>query len=211
MISQIADLLEPTEKKDKQIQLLERDQRISHLTLLLLAGIGLALLGLGWLFWRQYRATQQRDEARRQAQLATDRLSQLMNEAALHEAKQELGLKNKKLASLALSVTQKGEFLHEVKQRLEVIGRTADEEVRKQLLRLRQSIEQSGTSANEWEQFRLMFEEVHQTFFSELQRRYPEITPNELRLAALLKLNFSSKAMAGLLGISEESIKKARL
>lgn len=193
-----------------RIQQLERDQHISHLMELLLGGFGLGLLGLGWLFWRQYQATRQRDEARRQAQQATDRVTQLMNQGALYEAKQELGLKNKKLASLALSVTQKGEFLHEIKQRLEVISRTANEEVRKQLVRLRQSIEQTGTSTNEWEQFRFMFEEVHQTFFSELQRRYPEITPNELRLAALLKLNFSSKAMAGLLGISEESIKKAR-
>lgn len=189
---------------------LERDQRISRLTLVLVLGISLGFLVLGWLFWRQYHATRQRDQARQLAQQASERVDQLLNEAKLHEAEYELELKNKKLTSLTLSVMQKGEFLHEVKERLDVIARTANDEVRKQLARLRQNIEQNGPANKEWEQFRLMFEEVHQNFFSELQRQYPDVTPNELRLAALLRLNFSSKAMAGLLGISEESIKKAR-
>lgn len=189
---------------------LERDQRISHLTLLLVLGLCLGLLGLGWLLGRQYHATRQRDQARQLAQQASDRVDQLLNEAKLQEAEFKLVHKNKKLTTLTLSIMQKGEFLHEVKERLDVIARTASEEVRKQLARLRQSIEQNGPANKEWEQFRLMFEEVHQNFFSELQRQYPEVTPNELRLAALLRLNFSSKAMAGLLGISEESIKKAR-
>ena len=100
--------------------------------------------------------------------------------------------------------------MHEVKERLEVIAQGADEQVRRQLGRLRQSIEQNGSSNKEWEQFRVIFEEVHPTFFAQLQQQFPEVTPNELRLAALLRLNFSSKAMAGLLGISEESVKKAR-
>lgn len=177
---------------------------------MLVLGICLGLLGLGWLFWRQYQTTRQRDQARQLAQQASDRVDQLLNEAKLQEAEYKLAHKNKKLTTLTLSVMQKGEFLHEVKERLDVIARTASDEVRKQLARLRQSIEQNGPANKEWEQFRLMFEEVHQNFFTELQRQYPEVTPNELRLAALLRLNFSSKAMAGLLGISEESIKKAR-
>ena len=193
-----------------RIRQLERDQRISRLTLLLVVGVGLSLLLLGWLGWRQYRATRQRNHAQQQAQQATERVEHFMRQSKLQQAEYELGLKDKKLATLALSIMQKGEFLHEVKERLEVIGRTAEEDVRKQLLRLRQNIEQNGPANKEWEQFRLIFEEVHQDFFSELQRRYPEVTPNELKLAALLKLNFSSKAMAGLLGISEESVKKAR-
>ena len=193
-----------------RIQQLERDQHISHLTELLLAGFGLGLLGLGWLFWRQYRATRQRDEAKQLARLADERVEQLLSVARLQEAENELGQKNRKLTSLALAAMQKGEFLHEVKQRLEVIAQGVDEEVGRQLGRLRQSIEQNGSSTKEWEQFRVIFEEVHPTFFAQLQQQFPDVTPNELRLAALLRLNFSSKAMAGLLGISEESVRKAR-
>ncbi|MGB5236435.1 MAG: LuxR C-terminal-related transcriptional regulator, partial [Flavobacteriaceae bacterium] len=38
----------------------------------------------------------------------------------------------------------------------------------------------------------------------------PEITKNELRLMALLKMNLSSKEIATILNISSEGIKKAR-
>jgi tetratricopeptide (TPR) repeat protein/DNA-binding CsgD family transcriptional regulator len=194
----------------ERISQLVREQRITHLTLLLLSGVALSLMLLGWLGWRQYRATQQRDEAQLLALQADERVTQLLNAARLQEAEHELGQKNRKLTSLALAAMQKGEFLHEVKERLEVIAGGADEEVRRQLGRLRQSIEQNGSSTKEWEQFRVIFEEVHPTFFAQLRQQFPDVTPNELRLAALLRLNFSSKAMAGLLGISEESVKKAR-
>jgi DNA-binding CsgD family transcriptional regulator len=40
--------------------------------------------------------------------------------------------------------------------------------------------------------------------------RYPEITSNELRLMALLKMNLSSKEIANILNITPEGIKKAR-
>lgn len=192
------------------IQQLEREQRADRLTLLLLGGVCLSVLALAWLWRRQLQAARQRDQARLEARAATEEIEQLRSAARLQEAEYELGLKNRKLTSLALAAMQQGEFLHEVKERLDAIGRTADDEVRRQLTRLRQSIEQNGPATKDWEQFRLMFEEVHQGFFSALQQQYPDVTPNELRLAALLKLNFSSKAMAGLLGISEESIKKAR-
>ena len=193
-----------------RIQQLERDQRISRLTLTLVLGVGLSLLVFAWLGWRQYQATRQRNRAQKQAEQAAERVEQLLNEARLQQAEHELGFKDRKLASLALAAMQKGEFLHEVKERLDVIARTADEEVRRQLGRLRLNIEQNGSSTKDWDQFRVIFEDVHPNFFAELQRQFPEVTPNELRLAALLRLNFSSKAMAGLLGISEESVKKAR-
>ena len=193
-----------------RIRQLMHEQRISHLTLLLLGGVALSLLLLSWLGWRQYQATRQRDEAQQLARQADERVEQLLSAARLQEAEYELGQKNRKLTSLALAAMQKGEFLHEVKERLEVIARGADEEVRQHLGRLRRSIEQNGSSTKEWEQFRVIFEEVHPTFFAQLQQQFPDVTPNELRLAALLRLNFSSKAMAGLLGISEESVKKAR-
>ncbi|WP_345053425.1 tetratricopeptide repeat protein [Hymenobacter glaciei] len=193
-----------------RIQQLERDQRISRLTLTLVLGVGLSLLVFAWLGWRQYQATRQRNRAQKQAEQAAERVEQLQNESRLQQAEYELGFKDRKLATLALAAMQKGEFLHEVKERLDVIAQTADEEVRRQLGRLRLSIEQNGSSNKDWDQFRVIFEEVHPNFFAELQRQFPEVTPNELRLAALLRLNFSSKAMAGLLGISEESVKKAR-
>ena len=38
----------------------------------------------------------------------------------------------------------------------------------------------------------------------------PNISPSETKLAALLKLNFSSKEISNILGISTESVKTSR-
>jgi DNA-binding CsgD family transcriptional regulator len=43
-----------------------------------------------------------------------------------------------------------------------------------------------------------------------VKARFPDITANELRLLALLKMNLSSKEIANILNISQEGIKKAR-
>ena len=63
---------------------------------------------------------------------------------------------------------------------------------------------------NNWENFARYFEEVHKDFNSNVKSKYPEVTSNELRLMALLKMNLSSKEIANILNISQEGIKKAR-
>ena len=54
------------------------------------------------------------------------------------------------------------------------------------------------------------FEKLYPDFGHSLQRVIPKITANELKLAALLRLNLSAKEIAQLLNISPESVNKAR-
>jgi len=63
---------------------------------------------------------------------------------------------------------------------------------------------------NNWKNFSRYFEEVHKDFNSNVKAKFPDITANELRLLALLKMNLSSKEIANILNISQEGIKKAR-
>jgi hypothetical protein len=63
---------------------------------------------------------------------------------------------------------------------------------------------------DEWIQFRSLFDKVHKGFFTRLKVQYPDVTQAEIRLMALTKLNLSTKEMAGILGISPESIRKSR-
>lgn len=61
-----------------------------------------------------------------------------------------------------------------------------------------------------WNEFRHLFEKVQKGFFDKLKQKYPELTPAEQRLLALLKLKLSRREMAMMLGIAIDSIKKAR-
>lgn len=69
-------------------------------------------------------------------------------------------------------------------------------------------LEQSILLTDEqWERFKELFEKVHKGFFTRLRIKMPDLSPAEIRLAALSKLNLSNKEMAAMLGISADAIR----
>jgi len=63
---------------------------------------------------------------------------------------------------------------------------------------------------DDWETFKQLFTQVHPRFMLRMKEMYAGITQAELRLAALITLQLSSKEIAAILGISQESVKKSR-
>ncbi len=63
---------------------------------------------------------------------------------------------------------------------------------------------------SDWKSFEMYFEKVHKDFFKILKTKYPAITPNELNMCALLKLNIPNKDIAQILGISYDSVRKSQ-
>ena len=63
---------------------------------------------------------------------------------------------------------------------------------------------------SDWDNFKLHFEQVHPSFFKELNEKYPTLTKNEIRLAAYYHLNMSVKEIATLLNIDPRSVHKAK-
>lgn len=62
----------------------------------------------------------------------------------------------------------------------------------------------------DWEQFKTVFNKQYPGFFVKLHTRFPKLTPSEIRLVTLLKLQFTIKMMAKTLGVSPQSIIKSR-
>lgn len=62
----------------------------------------------------------------------------------------------------------------------------------------------------DWQVFKETFDTVYPRFFTALKLRIPDITNAELRMASLIRLNFNTKHMAGMLGISETSVRKTK-
>jgi hypothetical protein len=63
---------------------------------------------------------------------------------------------------------------------------------------------------SDWEYFKMMFEKIYPLFFTSLKEKAPNITVAEQRMAALTRLNLNSKQMASMLGISVDSVHKAK-
>jgi len=115
----------------------------------------------------------------------------------------------RELSSQVLFLCQKNDLLAKVQKEIREISYT-DDINKKQLRSLVRQIDHNIESEQEWENFMNTFVEVHPDFLKELKLKFPELTPKECRLAALFKLNLSSKEIASILHISPDSVKKAR-
>lgn len=182
-----------TEKKEQQITLqekeitvLEQQASISKLQKLLL-GIGLLLSLIGFYAIRQ--------------KLKRNKLEK-------EKVDSELAFKKKELTTHALHLAKKNEVLESLKQKAQELKE--NEESKKGYQQLIRTINFDLQDDNNWENFARYFEEVHKDFNSNVKSKFPDVTSNELRLMALLKMNLSSKEIANILNISPEGIKKAR-
>jgi AraC family chitin signaling transcriptional activator len=123
----------------------------------------------------------------------------------------DLDLKAKQLTTHTLHLVEKNQFLLEISKKLETLAKAKDnKEATPNIRKLGQQIKHSIKNDNHWENFRLYFEQVHADFYTKLKLAYPNLTANDLKQCALVKLNLSLDDSATLLGVSSESVRISR-
>jgi tetratricopeptide (TPR) repeat protein len=135
-----------------------------------------------------------------------------LENARLKEVKirEQLELKEKKLASYSLNFIQKNEVMENVKESLKELEKQGDDQMNRKVNHIQKQLKASFHIDRSWDNFRMTFENIHSGFFSSLIRYCPKITQNEMKLCALIKLQLNLKESAAVLGISPESVKTAR-
>jgi DNA-binding response OmpR family regulator len=121
-------------------------------------------------------------------------------------------LKNRELVSIAMNITRNNEFNLKVMDEISLLRTEFGSRNRKlaeglQRMEHQISMKIKGES---WQQFETYFNNVHPRFFETLTTKYPDISPAELKLAAFLRLNFSTKEIASIIFLSPDSIKTSR-
>lgn len=134
----------------------------------------------------------------------------MLYETQKKSIKGELELKSKELTSNTLHIIQSNQFLEGLRADIEEMVKDDKRDQKKRLQQLVQRINQSISHDQHWKEFTGMFEQIHQTFFDNLKAHCEELTANDIRLIALIKMNLSSKDMAILFGISQDSLRVAR-
>ena len=69
---------------------------------------------------------------------------------------------------------------------------------------------QTILTEEDWDNFKLLFEKIFPMFFQRLKIISPDITVAEQRMAALTRLQLTTRQMASMLGISVDSVHKTR-
>ena len=64
---------------------------------------------------------------------------------------------------------------------------------------------------DDWTRFRAVFEKAHPGFIARQREQFPDLTPAEVRLLVLDKLDLSAQEMANMLGVNRNTIHQTKL
>ncbi|MFA8450897.1 MAG: tetratricopeptide repeat protein [Bacteroidales bacterium] len=123
----------------------------------------------------------------------------------------ELKYKNQELTNLALLIVQKNEFMADLKKNLKDFFPTMKSHENHQAInQLLIKINQNLNNSKNMELFSKKIEQEHHAFFALLDKHFSDLTKNEKRLCALLRINLSSKEIASLNNSNYKAIEMAR-
>ena len=196
--------------RDQEIEQLERDREIKAMWRNGLAIGTLLLLWLSLIAFRIYRSRHRKNQQLLEVKQALTRTELENSRLRSQELQQELHYKNKELTSYTLNFVQKNKLMDELSDSLRELSEQEHPGLKKKLRAMQRLLQQNSSIDREWKDFKRHFENVHQDFFRLLKERCPDLTNNELKLCALLKLNLNLKEVAAILGIAPESVKTAR-
>jgi tetratricopeptide (TPR) repeat protein len=205
------------EKKDNEIAQLTQARRIDTL-ISIATGIVIVLViaVAALIISRQRLKIRNEQKLRAQHKQVYEAQNQLMEvelkNKKLEEEnlKQQLETKTQELTSYTLHVIRKNQLLEDLRLKLDEMIRDDKRDQRKQIKALSEQISEGLQDDQHWEEFRGIFEQVHQSFFDRLQQQTGPLTANDLRLIALIKMNLTSSDIATLLGISQDSLRVIR-
>ncbi|MFN0290708.1 ligand-binding sensor domain-containing protein [Pedobacter helvus] len=181
---------------------------------------GLIFLGIIYLVYKrqQRKITNQRIAFQREQehtkymhQLEMDKSEKEIIKLKNEKLELEIETKNSELASNTMHLVQKADMMSKIKNELFKLKKELKDDTQaadfNKIIRLLSAEEKSDES---WEQFSVHFDKVHVDFIKHLKDTFPNITGNELRLSAYLKMNLSTKEIATLMKISPRGVEIGR-
>ncbi|TDT47315.1 hypothetical protein CLV90_1390 [Maribacter spongiicola] len=181
--------------KEQRLANLENEEKLWVLKFSLMFVVVASLLILGFLFIRNIRRKHKLEKKSLEEKRVVE----------LQKSNEILELKNNELTSSALQLIEKEEFIKKMK---DTIGKNRENLDVSALNRIINTAQ--GSPSGNWKEFEARFTAINQSFYKNLKEAYPSLSQTDLKLCALVKLNFSSKEMASLLGISIESMHTSR-
>ena len=123
----------------------------------------------------------------------------VISQIEIENLEHEVQLKNKELADLFLHQYEKAQLLTEV---IDNIDRSNDT--------LKENLQEQLNKSEDWTNFKLHFDKVHEGFFQKLNALASNLTSKDIRYCAYIRMNLTSKEIAIMLGISHRTVQGIR-
>lgn len=155
---------------------------------------------------RHYKKKQQQiiDQKQREFKLTSLENEQEIMRLKNEKLKNEVESKNRELTISTMSIINKNEILNSIKKQL-LEQNSADS-----CKHVIKTIDTNINNKKDWEFLEEAFNNADKNFLKKIKQTHPELTPNDLRFCAYLRLNLSSKEIAPLLNISVRSVEIKR-
>jgi tetratricopeptide (TPR) repeat protein len=190
-----------------KVSILKRANNLFTLSVVALAIILVLLVLLG-ITWRKRTTLQNQKNleiAEKNRLLAESH--QKATQAELERAKleqekmlAELQFKKKELTQLALHINQQNDFMESLKNNLKDAGTTPE------VKSLERELDAKINLDKQREDFDMNIDLINEDFYRKLMERFPQLTENDKKLCAMLRLNLSSKEIAAIQNISSKSV-----
>lgn len=182
-------------KQEQRLTQLEQEERILFLKFIIAVGSIAFLLLFGLILFKHLQSRHKHEK----------HLLEQEQKLQAQKSQDILNIKNGELAGSTVQLIAKDELLSEIVKKLRLLKKNPNP---KELNKLINSIQ---INANQnWDEFERRFTAVNSEFYTTLRDKFPLLSSYDLRLCALIRLNFSGKEMANLLGVSIESAYTAR-
>ena len=123
--------------------------------------------------------------------------------------RRELEVRNKELTTHVIYQLKKNEFILNI---IDKLKRSVSNLLPENKKIIEDVIRELNMDTGEelWKEFEVRFQQVHNDFYKNLVEEFADLTPNELKLSAFLKLNMNTKDIAAITYQSTNSIDVAR-
>lgn len=157
-----------------------------------------SILGFYLMMHKSYKSYYKKVHAHKQLEN-----EQLITRIKNEKLNQDIESKNRELAISTMSIIKKNEVLNSIQKELKK-DKYIDNNAALKL------IDNNINNTKDWSFFEKAFNNADKDFLDKLKQSHPDLSPNDLRFCAYLRLNLSSKEIAPLLNISVKSVETKR-
>lgn len=196
--TKIAQLRINNEKNYQTLQQLRRQKETAALTrnFIIAFIIMLSLIAI-------LALNRQRQKAKHKEQLALQQREVAVANMAAADAEKKAA--TEQLGLFTQNLVEKTSLIEKLEQQLK-----ASEHHTGQQQLIEELAHQTILTEDDWIKFKMLFEKTHPGFFTRLKMQASDVTLAEQRMAALTRLHLTTRQMAAVLGISPNSVIKAK-
>lgn len=156
----------------------------------------------------------QREKAEKETELRLQekfKSEQKINQLLKQKHQMEIDLINRELATSSIFISQKNKIIGLMRKEINRLMKKGKVITKQDISKVLKTIDENVKFENDWYRIKAHFEKIYPDFFDRLREKYPNLTPNDHKLSALLRMNLSTKEISQILKITAPSTEISRI